>query len=271
MIYFINKLRIYYLMDFINNYYQDEGIEDGRLFRDKKHKTEFILTTDYIDKYIKKGMKLLELGAGTGAYSLYYAQQGYEVHALEYVRENLDILKSKIKKDMNITPILGDARDLSIYPDDTFDMILCLGPMYHLDVKGREKCLEESIRVTKPNGLIYLAYISNNFTFVKCVKKFDNYIEKYKDEIDEDFRLTDSQKVFTFMYPKEMDDLIVKYQLEKVDHVTTDGISSLIIERINSLSEKEFEIWIKYLRATAGREDQLGYGEHLLYIARKRK
>lgn len=258
-------------MDYIKNYYQDKSIEEGRLFRDNKHKTEYILTVDYIDKYIQEGMKLLELGAGTGAYSLYYAQKGYEVHALEYVRENLDILKSKIKKDMNIIPLLGDARNLSMYSDNTFDMTLCLGPMYHLDAKSREKCLEESIRVTKPNGLIYLAYISNNFTFVKCVKKFDNYIEKYKDEVGDDFRLTDSQKVFTFMYPKEMDDMIAKYHLEKVAHVTTDGISSLIIERINSLSEKEFEIWIEYLRTTAGREDQLGYGEHLLYIARKRE
>jgi ubiquinone/menaquinone biosynthesis C-methylase UbiE len=257
-------------MDFINNYYQDKSIEDGRLFCDNKHKTEFILTIDYIDKYLKKGMKILELGAGTGAYSLYYAQQGYEVHALEYVKKNLDILKSKIKENMNITPVLGDARDLSMYLDNTFDMTLCLGPMYHLDVKGREKCLEESIRVTKAKGLIYLAYISNNFTFVKCIKKFDNYIEKYKEEIGEDFRLTDSQNVFTFMYPKEMEDLIVKYHLEKVYHVTTDGISSLIMEKINSMPEREFGIWIKYLRATAEREDQLGYGEHLLYIARKK-
>jgi len=257
-------------MDYINNYYHDKSVEDGRLFLDNKHKTEFILTIKYIDKYLKEGMKILELGAGTGAYSLYYAQQGYEVHALEYVKENLDILKSKVKEDMNITPILGDARDLSMYPDNTFDMTLCLGPMYHLDEKGREKCLEESIRVTKPNGLIYLAYISNNFTFVKCVKKFDNYVEKYKEEIGEGFRLIDSQNVFTFMYPKQMEDFIVKYKLEKVHHLSTDGISSLIAERINTLSEKEFEVWIEYLETTAEREDQLGYGEHLLYIARKR-
>lgn len=258
-------------MNSINNYYQDKSVEDGRLFRDNKHKTEFILTVDYIDKYIKKGMKILELGAGTGAYSLYYAKQGYEIHALEYVKNNLDILKSKIEEDMKITPVLGDARDLSMYSDNLFDMTLCLGPMYHLDRKGREKCLEESIRVTKPNGLIYLAYISNNFTFVKGIKKFDNCIEKYKEEIGKDFRLTDSLNVFTFMYPEEIEELIKKFNLEKVHHLTTDGISSLIIERINSMPKKEFEIWIEYLRTTAERKDQLGYGEHLLFIAKNRK
>lgn len=256
-------------MDYITNYYQNLSEEDGRLFTDNKHKTEFILTIDYIDKYLQKEMRILELGAGTGAYSLYYAQQGYQVDALEPVEKNLNILKSKITKSMNIEPVLGNALDLSMYEQNTFDMVLCLGPMYHLDGEEREKCLEEAVRVTKPNGLIYLAYISNNFTFVKCLKKFDNYVEKYKEEIQEGFKLDDSQKVFTFMYPEEMEKLVSKYNLEKLHHLTTDGISSLISERLNTLPESEFKVWIEYLRSTAEREDQLGYGEHLLYITRK--
>ena len=125
-------------MDYITNYYQNLIEEDGRLFKDNKHKTEFILTTDYIDKYLQKGMRILELGAGTGAYSLYYAKQGYQVDALEPVEKNLNILKSKIEKGMNINPVLGNALDLSIYEKDTFDMVLCLGPMYHLDGEKRD-------------------------------------------------------------------------------------------------------------------------------------
>jgi len=257
-------------MDYINNYYKNLSEEDGRLFRDNKHKTEFILTVDYIDKYLRKAMKILELGVGTGAYSLYYARQGYNIHALEYVKENLDVLKSNIEEGMNITPVLGDARDLSMYEDNTFDMTLSLGPLYHLEGKDREKSIEESIRVTKPNGLIFLAYISNNLTFVKCVKKFDDYVVKYREEIKEGFRIEDSQKIFTFMYPNEMEDLGRKYGIEKLHHLTTDGISSLIAERLNSLPEEQLKVWIEYLRETAEREDQLGYGEHLLYVARKK-
>jgi ubiquinone/menaquinone biosynthesis C-methylase UbiE len=253
----------------LDNYYTNTYGEDDRLFKDNKHKTEFILTVDYIDKYLKKGMKILELGAGTGAYSLYYAKKGYEVDALEPVEVNLNTLKSKVEKDMRINPVLGNALDLSMYEDNTFDMVLCLGPMYHLEGRDRNRCLEEAIRVTKKGGLIYLAYISNNFTFVRCISKFDNYVVEYKEEIKEGFRLEDSQKVFTFMYPQQMEDMVNSYGLEKVNHLTTDGISSLIRDRINSLPEKEFEVWLDYLRETAQREDQLGYGEHLLYIARK--
>ena len=169
-------------MSSLQNYYNNIYTEDDRLFKDQKHKTEFILTTDYIDKYLKKGMKILELGAGTGAYSLLYVSKGYEVDALEYIKENLDILKSKITKDMNINHVLGDARDLSMYEDETFDMVLNLGPLYHLEGEDRDKVIQEAKRVCKKGGLIYFAYISNNFTFVKCIKKFDDYIIEYKGE-----------------------------------------------------------------------------------------
>lgn len=256
-------------MNTLQNYYNNIYTEDDRLFKDQKHKTEFILTTDYIDKYLKKGMKILELGAGTGAYSLLYASKGYEVDALEYVKEILDILKSKITKDMNINPVLGDARDLSIYEDNTFDMVLNLGPLYHLEGEDRDKVIQEAKRVCKKGGLIYSAYISNNLTFVKRVKKFDDYVVKYKEEILEGFRIGDNENVFTLMYPSEMEELMKRNGLSKVHHLTTDGISDLIKERIDSLPEDQYKVWIDYLRTTAEREDQLGYGEHLLYIARK--
>jgi ubiquinone/menaquinone biosynthesis C-methylase UbiE len=170
---------------------------------------------------------------------------------------------------MKINSVLGDARDLSMYEDNTFDMVLNLGPLYHLEGEDRDKVIQEAKRVCKKGGLIYFAYISNNFTFVKCIKKFDDYIIEYKGEILEGYRLRDSQNVFTFMYPSEMEELMKKYDLSKVHHLTTDGVSDLIREQINELPEDQYEVWIDYLRTTAEREDQLGYGEHLLYIARK--
>ena len=203
----------------LQNYYNNIYTEDDRLFKDQKHKTEFILTTDYIDKYLKKGMKILELGAGTGAYSLLYASKGYEVDALEYIKENLDILKSKITEDMNINPVLGDARDLSMYEDETFDMVLNLGPLYHLEGEDRDKVIQEAKRVCKKGGLIYSAYISNNLTFVKRVKKFDDYVVKYKEEILEGFRIGDNENVFTLMYPSEMEELMKRNGLSKVHHL----------------------------------------------------
>ena len=120
------------ITEILNDYYGNVCDEDSRLVKDKVHKLEYITTTKYIDKYLKKGDRILEIGAGTGAYSLYYADKGYKVDAVELVQKNVDILKSKITHDMNINAIQGNALDLSMYEDNTFDMTLSLGPLYHI-------------------------------------------------------------------------------------------------------------------------------------------
>ena len=88
----------------LENYYNNYD-EDSRLIRDKAHSIEYITTTKYIEKYLKKGDRIIEVGAGTGRYSINYAQKGYQVDSVELISKNLEILKSKITKDMKINAI----------------------------------------------------------------------------------------------------------------------------------------------------------------------
>ena len=94
--------------EILNNYCNDYD-EEARLIKDKAHCVEFITTTKYIEKYLRKGNRILEVGAGTGRYSIHYASKGYQVDSVELVNKNLEILKSKITKDMNINAIQGNC------------------------------------------------------------------------------------------------------------------------------------------------------------------
>lgn len=115
----------------LNDFYTNSCDEDNRL-TSKHGSVEFITSTMYIDRFLKKNSRILEVGAGTGRYSLYYASKGYKVNAIEYVKHNVEILKSKITVDMDIVAEQGDALDLSRFKDNTFDVTLVLGPLYHL-------------------------------------------------------------------------------------------------------------------------------------------
>lgn len=148
--------------EILNNFYNEDCKEDTRL--ESQHgQVEFLTTTKYIEKYLKSDSKILEIGAGTGRYSLYYANKGYDVTAIEYVNHNIDILKSKIKNGMKIVAEQGDAVDLSRFNDNTFDVTLVLGPLYHLyEDNDINKAIEEAIRVTKKDGIIAIAYLTSD-------------------------------------------------------------------------------------------------------------
>lgn len=243
--------------------------EDNRFEKDLQHKTEYILTNYWIDKYLKKGMKILEIGAGTGAYSLMLAKRGYQIDSLELVKNNLDILKSKVTPEMKINAIQGNALDMNMYEDNSFDMGLCLGPFYHLEQDDRKKCIEEAIRVCKPNGYLFFAYISNCLTLVQAMNKFDKYLLNYKSEFNEKFELKDNNNVFTYSMPEYIEQLMQEYSVEKLNHVSLDGITRLIKDKVNNFSKEEFDLWIAYLKETSEIPSILGYSEHIMYICKK--
>ncbi len=252
----------------IDNYYNNYD-EDRRLVKDQTHMVEFEVTTNYIEKYLKDNHKILEVGAGTGRYSLYYAGKGYDITAIEYVNHNLDILKSKITDDMKIVAQQGDAVDLSRFDDNTFDMTLVLGPLYHLyEDADIRKAIAEAIRVTKKDGIIMIAYIPNDGVFANW--GVGHLLDGYPNDFDENFRLIRyPEGVFATFYIEEFKQIMQEFNVEYLHNVATDGLVNIMSEKINNLSKEEFEIWVKYQLSVCEREDLQGYSGHLLYICKK--
>jgi len=254
----------------INDFYANVCDEDNRLIKDKHSQVEFITTTKYIEKYLKQGDKILEVGAGTGRYSLYYAELGYEVNAVEYVNHNVKILKSKIKKGMKIKAEQGDALDLSRFEDNTFDVTLILGPLYHLyTLEDQKKAISEAIRVTKKNGIIMIAYLTSDSIMIDWA--LDGHLIDGQDiDFDKNFKMINYEEgLFSSFYVKEFKNLMKDFSVKYLKNIATDGISHHVDEKINKLTDEEFEVWIKYHLSTCEREDLQGYSNHMLYICKK--
>lgn len=127
--------------------------EDHRLCS-RRGTVEYLTTIRYIEKYLHPGMRILEIGAATGRYSHYFAQRGYQVDAVELIPHKIEIFKSNTKPGETVTVTQGNAKNLELFSDHTYDITLLLGPMYHLFTEEEKlQALSEAIRVTKKGEL----------------------------------------------------------------------------------------------------------------------
>lgn len=253
----------------LNEYYNNYD-EDSRLIKDNAHKVEYITTKAYIDKYLKKGDRILEVGAGTGRYSINYAEKGYKVDSVELVKKHIDILKNKITNEMNINVIQGNCLDLSIYEEDTFDITLVLGPLYHLyNDEDIDRAIREAIRVTKKGGKIFIAYITDEAVILNY-GVMEEKLKKLKEICDENWNIPKiKEEIFSSFKVDDFDKLIANYKVKRIETIAVDGIAEILDEKINKLSDEEFEIFMDYHLKTCNRKHLLGYSSHILEIVEK--
>lgn len=246
--------------------------EDGRL-RSRHGMVEYLTTMHYIEKYLKPGMRVLEIGAGTGRYSHTLARQGYQVDAVELVEHNIEVFKANTVTGERITVIQGDARDLSVFDDESFDVTLLLGPMYHLfRVEDQKQALSEAIRVTKNEGVIFVAYCGNDATIVQfCFQRGMIKEERYRVLIDPvTFKAgSDPAELFQLYRKEEIDALMEGFKVTRLHYVGSDLATNYMRETVDSMDDEMFELYLRYHFAVCERADLIGASHHILDVFRK--
>lgn len=242
--------------------------EDSRLNHSKAARVEFLTTVHYIDKYLKEGDKILDIGAGAGEYSLYFARRGYEVSALELADANIAAFRKKLKPEDKIDLVQGNALELTRYADKTFDIVLLFGPLYHLKSDAdKQKCISEAKRVCKDGGKIFFAFISNDFVFLTELVYNGNYFSK-GDYDKETFRLNDFPFVFHTVGAARK--LLADGSINVLYEVASDGASELLATRINEMSDEDYAQYLRYHFYICEKPELLGMTNHLLFVGEKK-
>lgn len=260
-------------MSFLEQYYNNYD-EEGRLFS-RHGQVEYLTTMKHISACLSgiTEPKLLEVGAGTGRYSVTLAKQGYQVTAVELVAHNLEILRSKLDGTEPILALQGNALDLSAFPDASFDLTMLLGPMYHLYTKtDKLQALSEAVRVTKPGGYILVAYCMNDPTVVQYVfgrNKLREVMELHM--LTPDWHCVSKPKdLFEMVRTEEIAALDAEFPVERVKLIATDGATNYNREYIDAMDDATFEKWMEYHFAVCERQDLIGASHHTLDILRKK-
>ena len=253
----------------LEDYYSH--FEEDKRLKSRHGQVEFITSIKYIHEVLNEdySKKILDIGAGTGAYSVYLSNEGYDVTAIELVEHNIKIFKSK---NSNAVVHQGNALDLSIFDDDSFDVVLLFGPMYHLLKKEEKiKALSEAKRVCKKDGVILTSYYMNDYAIITYgfIKK--HILESIENnQVDDSYHMLNLEDdLYSMVRIEDIDEFNEICGLERIKIIAADGASNYIRVYLNKLSEDEFKEFIKYHLSTCERSDLLGASAHLLDIVRK--
>lgn len=255
----------------LKRFYEDYD-EDGRLLN-PWGRVEYETTMHYIKRYLKPKDKVLEVGAATGRYSVTLAAEGVDVTAVELLEHNLEILRKKITPDMTIRALQGNAMDLSGLSDETFDLTLLLGPMYHLYTDADKKqAISEALRVTKRGGVVIAAYTIAEATIIEYVFKRGllwELMEKNMLEPETFVTHKDPSGLFELVRKKDIDALMEEFPMERLHYVAADGAANFMRAELSAMDEETFGMFLKYHLTVCENPDLVGATSHSLDIFRK--
>ena len=258
-----------YLVDFYETYEEDSRLAS------RHGSVEFLTTMRYVERYLRPGHRILEIGAGTGRYSHALARRGYQVDAVELVEHNMEIFRKNTLAGERISISQGNALDLSAFPDEQYDMVLLLGPLYHLyDQQDKRQAVREAIRVARRGGVIFAAYVISDGCLV------DEGFKREHISVAEYVRtgLLDAQTFAARSEPKDLFELVRKedidrlmsvFPVKRLHYIAADGCALLLREAIDVMDEETFRLYLNYHFATCERGDMVGITSHALDIFQK--
>lgn len=252
-----------------------------RLTLDPYHQIEYIITTHFLEKYLPKKGLVLDAGGGPGRYAIELAKKGYDVILLDLVPKMLKIAQREVKKagvDGKVKRFVeGSVEDLSMFSNETFDAVLCLGaPLCHLlNAKQREKAASELVRVAKKGAPIFVSVISRIGIVKMMLTKFPQEMPYAKHHLEVgDYIPGVYGKGFTaahWFLPEELRELFEKQNVEILEMAGLEGLSSHHIKETNKLYKdpEKWKIWVEILLKTCTHPSVVGDSEHFLLVCRK--
>ncbi|MCL2108884.1 MAG: class I SAM-dependent methyltransferase [Oscillospiraceae bacterium] len=243
-------------------------------------KFEFRMAAHYFNKYINPGDSVLDIGGGTGRYSIWLAQKGCAVTMLDLSERSIAFAERKAREyGVSLKTIAGDARYISANPRlaKKYDHILVMGPLYHLvDEADRAMVLRGAVSHLRKHGKLFASFISLTGGMVYTARDVPELVVSPANEAIV-AALMKGESVggegFTrafYVYPDKILPFMEQFPLKKLHLFAQEGISAPFIHRIMALPQDIIDKWFEISLAVCEKQEFLAFSEHLMFVGEKK-
>jgi SAM-dependent methyltransferase len=265
------------ISDIAAYYNRNPQAEHRRL---EENQLEYDLTWRFLDAYLPPAGEILEIGAGTGRYTLGLIQRGYTVTAVDLSEAILkecqkNLAETGLQEKAKL--IIGDARYLRHVPKKEFDAVLMMGPLYHLvEESDRQLALQEAYKRIRPGGVIFSAFISRLGILGEILKFMPESIED-KEQVGAVLTRgrdrEDWPKGGFRAYFARVEEVIPLHEGVGFETIKLVGVEPCISsddESYNVLKGERRSLWLDLFYEISGEPSIVGASQHMLYIGRKK-
>jgi len=264
------------ISDIAASYDRSVEDEDSRL---ALHQLEYDLTWRYLKRYLPPAGSILEIGAGTGRYTLELCRRGYSVTAVDLSAALLQRCKLRLEVEGlhgQVQLVVADARDLHAVVGAAFDAVLLMGPLYHLVFEeDRRQAVRQAADRLRNGGLLFSAHLSRLGVFGDLMRRIPEWIERGEEVrslLDRGRRPDDQPRGGFRGYFARVSEIRPLHEARGLQTIVLAGVEPAISaddESYNKLEAPRRDLWLDLLLEVSSDETTVGASRHLLYIGRK--
>lgn len=266
-------------IDAVRDFYDsDPQMEWDRL---ERQPFEFELTTYMMDKYIRPGDSVLDIGGGPGRYSIHYAQKGCAVTLAELSGGNVEFAKAKAKeKGVSLAAHAVNCLELDSLGLPQFDHVFLMGPLYHLQKEAdRVKAVEAALRHLKPGGKLYVSFIQIFSGLIYDLQHGGHIVQDVGNpavnslieqvELGGDYSGSGFTAVY-FYHPRNILPFMERFPLTKLHLFPQEGFLAPNKLQLMERGAEEIRQWTEVAKEYLEVPELLSWGEHIMYIGEKK-
>jgi len=252
---------------------REEGRFDSRAGSMESRHTKLLLKP-----YITPDTEVVEFGCATGHYATHWQGRCKSYLGVDLSQAHVNFFNAR--GFANAKAQAGDATSCPEIADGSFDVVLCLGPMYHLTPEERLLAMQEMTRICKPGGVLAFAYIPQTGVLMHAItnrwgrkeipwrKRRHGTLYPNRRGIDALLSgLSDTSSPFCFAMPEEMEELAGQCGLTLVQNAGVD--ITLNAQQINHMDDEQYACWLEFAEYMLKWPSCTGMANHALMICRK--